>query len=387
MANPVTGPFVTSTPGQFSSDIKVAYKQARPHSFTLPYTRQIYYSRESWTDLIWQSGPTGPRMQTYSGAMTGTQIGASSFARYGNEKSHATNIAYERLKSKVKEQSGWAENIAQASTSRTMFNNRATQVWDIVKFLSGRGRPRIPPSLKERALIAGQSDKSLFKLRTYKDPASTFLEVEYGWRPLIGDIHSSIKLMCSDPPFGFVKAGAKSAWNENKMERYVNWDGGVVRTVDKKTAIIYVQMGAIFSVLNPNVWLLNSLGVIDPALPWKLLPYSFVVDWFINVEQVIGSISDWFGLTLEQPYTTNFAKTKQAYTYNGLSKSFMGGGLWNSSHVIRNATGVEMSRIQGLIGPTLIIKPFRGFSIERGAQAISLIVAAFGGKPSGNYRV
>lgn len=387
MANPVTGPFVTSTPGQFSSDTKVSYKQGRPFNFTLPYTRQAYYSRESWVDLIWQSGPSGPRMQAFGGAVKGVYTGVNSFARYGVEKTHATNVAYERLKGKVKHQSGWAENIAQASTARTMFNNRASQVWDIVKFLTGRGRPRIPPSLKERALIAGQSDKSLFKLRTYKDPASTFLEVEYGWRPLIGDIFASIELMCSDPPFGFVKAGAKSAWNENEVRRIVSSDGGVSRQIDKKTAEIYVSMGAIFRVVNPNVWLLNSLGVIDPALPWKLLPYSFVVDWFINVEQVIGSISDWFGLALDQPYTTNFARCKGLYTVNSTSKSFLGPDLWNSSVSNRVAFSAEMSRVQALVGPTLIVKPFRGFSIERGAQAISLIVAAFGGKPSGNYRV
>lgn len=388
MANPVTGPFVTSTPGQFSSDTRVRYKQARPWNFCLPYTRQAYYSKESWVDMYWQSGPTGPRMTSSGGHAKGVFVGVNSFTRYAQEKTHATNVAYEKLKGKVKSQSGWAENIAQASTARTMFNNRATQVWDIVKFLSGRGRPRIPPSLSQRiATRDSLPDKNLFKLRTYKDPASTFLEVEYGWRPLIGDIYSSIELMCSEPPFSFVKAGAKSAWNENFMERTTSWDGGLSRTVDKKTIELYVRMGAQFVVINPNVFLLNSLGIIDPALPWKLLPYSFVVDWFINVEQVIGQISDWFGLSLSQPFTTNFARCKSLRTVNSTSKSYMGADLWNSSNVNRVSSSAEMTRVQSLTGPSLIVKPFRGFSIERGAQAISLIVAAFGGKPSPNYRL
>lgn len=378
MAIPIYGPTYVNHSDQFTSTNKMKYRQTRPYDRPLPYSSSVATSIERGSTNYWQ---VGPKMVTTSYVTRGTYVGQNSFTRYNQERTHAINQAYERLKGKVKSQSGWAENIAQASSARDMFNNRAGQMWDIVKFLGGRGRPTIPPTLRQRqAAVIGNkewlSDNALNRLRARKDVAKTFLEVEYGWRPLLNDIGESIKLMCSDPPFGFVKAGAKSAWNESSVSRSGDMSKVYSFYKEQKQIELYIQMGAVFVVSNPNVFLANSLGFIDPALPWKLMPYSFVVDWFVNVEQVISSISDWFGLTINQPYTSQWAKTSSlTYSYSQ-SKASIGVDLYNNTSMNRIAWASEMSRTLGLTGPSLIVKPFRGFSIERGAQAISLIVAS-----------
>jgi hypothetical protein len=41
--------------------------------------------------------------------------------------------------------------------------------------------------------------------------------------------------------------------------------------------------------------LLHALGVSKAAsVIWEAIPFSFVVDWFVNVGDVIASVEDWF---------------------------------------------------------------------------------------------
>lgn len=48
---------------------------------------------------------------------------------------------------------------------------------------------------------------------------------------------------------------------------------------------------------NPGLRQLNGLGLLNPALLWwELLPYSFVVDWFLPVGDVLTSLTAGIGM-------------------------------------------------------------------------------------------
>jgi hypothetical protein len=48
---------------------------------------------------------------------------------------------------------------------------------------------------------------------------------------------------------------------------------------------------------NPSLAQLNGTGLLNPALLyWELMPYSFVVDWFIPVGDVLASLTAGLGL-------------------------------------------------------------------------------------------
>lgn len=375
MANPITGPFVTGTySGIHTTDLQVKYKQARPFNQPLPYTRQVYTgSREDWSN-VYKSAPDGGTYidVIHVGPIKDVTWGPQSMPGYGTYRDHTTNRAYEKLKGKVSNSAGWAETIAQASSARDMFNLRANQVWSIVRFLGGRGKP--PASLVNGPM----SQKDLNAIQKAKKPSSTFLEVEYGWRPLISDIASSIQIMCSDPGAQVHSASASSSWQDLVTSYTGDGYGTYTRFVEKVRCDLRVRMGAEFVVSNPNLFLASRLGLIDPALPWKLIPYSFVVDWFINVEQVASSISDWFGLSVSKPYTTVTAKAFREENHASANKSLIVSGFDTSNGYVENV-GVEVNRTLGLTGPVLTVKPFRGFSIERGLQAIALVITGLGG--------
>lgn len=126
----------------------------------------------------------------------------------------------------------------------------------------------------------------------------TWLEYSFGWRPIISDIDSAIKAFylsrAARPIFEMVKGTAE----QNKLLSYGQssssysmftwaWDNKITESAYTK------YFGIQFS---------NGQGVSDahkygfhPAefVPtvWELIPYSFLVDYFTNIGQIVSSWS------------------------------------------------------------------------------------------------
>lgn len=50
---------------------------------------------------------------------------------------------------------------------------------------------------------------------------------------------------------------------------------------------------------------MQQLGIVNPAtVVWELIPYSFVLDWFVNIGDYIGGLSAFSGLTFKANSTT-----------------------------------------------------------------------------------
>lgn len=53
-----------------------------------------------------------------------------------------------------------------------------------------------------------------------------------------------------------------------------------------------------FSMKHPNLSGANSLGLVNlQALAWELVPMSFVVDWFVNIGDVLRNMTSFYGKT------------------------------------------------------------------------------------------
>jgi hypothetical protein len=147
-------------------------------------------------------------------------------------------------------------------------------------------------------------------------------------------------------------------------------------------------MGAEFTVNNPNTLLMNQMGFINPAsIAWEAVPFSFVVDWFANVGQVLNSATDFVGLSMKNPFTTKFQHIVQDVVAAGTYPVY-----YNYPHVhsvlewitlyIAKYESVYVTRTTSITGPVLALKPFKGFSPIRGLTAASLLVQTLkdGGK-------
>lgn len=357
MVAPVTGPF-TSTPVNHSYRLltKTGYRQKPP--YTLPLTYYHFYQRGFIKNV--QYNGTSPAVYGEWGSRL---LGPGYFSDESRHEAAAYNQAYARLKAQVSDSAGWAENFAQINKTRTMIVDRSVQ---LARFASAlrKGRFNDAARVLRTPRPSGVSGR--------KAVSQNFLEFEYGIKPIISDLQSSMSILTSDPGVRRVVGSGKSNISVNTN---VYGRAGAYYTTDRNAVdfTVAIRCQANVRVTNANLFLANQLGIIDLALPWKLMPFSFVIDWFVNVEQVISSVTDWYGVSLENPFWTR----KRWANQTGFSSSLTAAPVYgNVSSFFRTYT--QTTRTLGLPSPTLVIKPFKGFSLQRGAQAISLVLAVLG---------
>jgi hypothetical protein len=138
---------------------------------------------------------------------------------------------------------------------------------------------------------------ALKRLRKERQPlAGQILEYEFGWVPLVSDLKAALTTACDAVPDEWITSRASGVVNQSEKSTYTrsSWDG--------KCKISY---NAQVLVSNPNLWLLNRLGLINPGVvAWDLIPWSFVVNMFLNVNTMIGSLTDEVGLTFKNQNIT-----------------------------------------------------------------------------------
>ena len=195
-----------------------------------------------------------------------------------------------------------------------------------------------------------------------KSGANLWLEYHFGWSPLVNDIHSAVKVLASNPPAHKVRGrgGAKTLMT-------VTSGNQTTGTKTEATVRCFVECGAEVFVSNPNLALANQMGLTNPlTVAWELVPFSFLVDWFLPVGDFLNSFTDLLGYSIHYPYTT----TKRVATgsYRGFD------GRYFASCRIE---AVNLNRVLSLPTYKLRTVPFEGFSLSRGATAISLVIQQF----------
>ncbi len=189
------------------------------------------------------------------------------------------------------------------------------------------------------------------------------MEGEFGWLPLLGDIHAIASTICGDN--AIPRQWVKSSSRFTRMETVVTDGNPKITSTFSGTGRLTISAGVDIS--NPNLWLLNRMGLINPAtVAWDLVPWSFVVNMFVNVNQVLSSFSDTVGLSLNNCSTTrSYRVLMEQVTYTKLSPQE---AYYNHSNVL----GKGRSRVAGdLPRPSLQFKlPNVNFELMAIASAL-----------------
>jgi len=128
-----------------------------------------------------------------------------------------------------------------------------------------------------------------------KATAKANLQFQYGVRPLVGDLVTAVGLMSQKSPEMFRKfsSNALSAkdWSANTKVLY----DGSLQDVGRLFHETRSDRVTTYVAYKPAVPLsfLESTGFTNlPLLMWELVPFSFVIDWSINVGEVLESMDD-----------------------------------------------------------------------------------------------
>lgn len=142
-----------------------------------------------------------------------------------------------------------------------------------------------------RALRRGDLRRAIRTINGGREPrskkaASLHLEWAYGWAPLMGDIST----ICSKefPPNPEVLIS-------ESVTRRINYNRGDMKTEGshRSTCSFIARLDA------PLTASAEKLGLINPALvAWELVPFSFIVDWFIPIGSYLDSLTTFAGYTI-----------------------------------------------------------------------------------------
>lgn len=259
----------------------------------------------------------------------------------------------------LQEQAQMSVNLAERQQALDMM---ASRIMQLVKFAKSVRKGNFANAAQALG-IRQDLTRPGRKIRTKaKDFGNTWLEYHFGWEPLVKDIGSCMELLVTPLPPIIISARS----GELRQRSFTRGSGTSLELVNEVLSVKQ-QMVAQVRVQNPNLRLLDQLGFVNPAVvAWELVPFSFVVDWFVNVGDFLGSFTDFWGESLVAGtfYQTFYFKKWQrvAQPTPGQNTKFDG-------------TRVLLMRGTGLpTGPALHIRPLKRLSWERGLTAASLLV-------------
>jgi len=196
-----------------------------------------------------------------------------------------------------------------------------------------------------------------------------WLELQYGWKPLLSDIYGSCQAL-SKRDMSDWRVTAK-AYRSAKTP-YKAGDSSWTGSAERKQGV-FVRIDAIPN--NDLIMSLSNLGVLNPlTMIWEVLPWSFVVDWFIPIGNWLDTLDTFLGYSQVNQSVTYYTKTK--YKGNGLS--YASGGFQNNQDWEESGEFFKLTRT-GSLNPS--VPKFPRFKDPRSlghmANGLALLASTF----------
>lgn len=217
-----------------------------------------------------------------------------------------------------------ADNKANLGESLATFR----QTVNLIRNPAGALLGSLKSAWSDRSLrpYLSRSIRSLRKEGIPKRISDKYLEYVYGWLPLMSDIHGIVELAKQQGvrPLLLEGRGSSSQQGQHGTSTYNNFSSKCITTVDSVSCKGTVRCN-IWGRIDPNaagLRALNQLGLLNPvSLAWDLVPWSFVVDWFVPIGNVLQALTAPAGLifvdgTISAKWTMNGSFTNRFYLWD-----------------------------------------------------------------------
>lgn len=165
---------------------------------------------------------------------------------------------------------------------------------------------------KQAAEALGVKEKPFSKAST--DIAGRWLEMQYGWLPLVSDVYGAVQdwQQRFDKVSPTISVKHTLVSKEQRVKPFTVSGLPCFNAVNNRI-LAFVRLD--YTVVNPALIKGANLGLLNPAeVAWELVPYSFAVDWFLPVGAWISSFDAAFGLTFRGGSLTTVIDSKQIAT-------------------------------------------------------------------------
>jgi len=198
--------------------------------------------------------------------------------------------------------------------------------------------------------------------------ANAWLELQYGWKPLLSDVYGAAKFAADF--FNNRRFDIEVSGQSKDVYSGIGRAGSPTNVDSTSSYTAVVKYGARLRVTNANLRLAAGLGFTNPLLiAWELIPFSFVVDWFVDIGPTLAALSALHGYSVTESYKVTFLSGDAEGTAK--SADFPCSGTVNEFRMTRT-TGASLPSIPM---PSFNIKDALG--ITRATSAIALLVQSF----------
>ncbi|DAD51105.1 maturation protein [ssRNA phage SRR7976300_8] len=280
-------------------------------------------------------------------------------------------LAYNKARSRfldkiVKTRAQGMTGLAEREKTMTMVNKRLLQLLTAARALRNGDFRKFLQALNVKPLTKHRN-KGWNRPR---EVAGLWLEYWFGWAPTIGDIYNLVEVYTGKVNPDYIKAGGGGS-------EAVTYTGGnsSYKTTTKENYRCSCHIGALVEVTNHDLLDLNAAGLLNPAqTALELIPFSWLAGWFMNLSQVLGSLTDTCGLEFKNGWISE--KTDRECDHVEIKVSS------GSKYGFRKYTTVafQRSKFTELPPPTFEWKLPKELSVTRGATLAALIVQLFSPK-------
>lgn len=208
--------------------------------------------------------------------------------------------------------------------------------------------------------------------------ANGWLAIQYGVRPLLQDIIGAAELYAQKEAGEVITR--QTVQKQGSLAHVSSGSGsgsqGRVSRIRTRTGDVLVKVSCDFSTGSEKTHTLAQMGISNSFLvAYELLPWSFVVDWFIPIGNWLSAMDATKGLTFQSGFMSTkitwYSSETQTFSDQGAYDVFGRSGTSTAHSYERTFTRTILSAF-----PSVPLPRFKNpLSLEHAANAVALLVS------------
>lgn len=388
-----------SNPGTSSSSSSQAvfrsYRPTYPYGVrtTLPGGK-VFKKATAYTHTSYELDPGGP--YRFDGYILGVNIPANrrSVVDYGREVGYLTTLTRSKFGGGLHpscpqdlQNQAVTKALLEISDQKVNLGEDLATFKQTLSLFSGK-----TSIMLELLKISGTKKewRKFFHMHrnSFREPMSaaarSYLEYVYGFKPIMTDIYALNEMMKEQSQKTLLLHGhgsgsrtagtAEGTWKNLSYTQYRVRSG---LAQGKASCHLYARLDPDHSGLRA----LHQLGLINPwSLAWDLVPFSFIVDWFIPIGSVLEVLTVPFGLIFVDGSlgfrTDETTQYEYRYLGNGVNPVTQTRVTESPMYPVVTCSGYNRIRFGNWPFPGVWVNP-DPFSADRPLKALALGIATF----------